>query len=140
MPPKKASAPRPKQGGYEAAKARIERAKQVQQVTVSDTGVVFTYNLAAIPIRIRSYIREQTGMSVEELIGIGVGRIQVDSYCDLWWVSRLVAGEIIDDPYPHPVTRREVQDEWDARCSGVLLAEIDDDPLDADPEPEGQPS
>ena len=143
MPPKKASAPRPKVGGQQAAVDRKERARQHQVVTVGDTGVTFRYNLAALPIRIRSYVRDQTGKSCEELLGLGVGRVQVDSYCDLWWISRLAAGEIVQateaHPVPHLISRAEVQAEWDDKCIGVVLDDIDE-ATESDPEANGQSS
>ena len=130
MPPKKAVAPRPKVGGQQAAKDRKNEAKQSVKVTVADTGVSFTYNLLTIPIAVRVKIRDLFSQSVEQWLGER-GRPQVDTYADLWWVTRL-------DAEPS-LTRGEVHAEWEQRCAGVSLGDITEElvPL---PEAQGQPS
>lgn len=112
-----AKAPKVKAGGYEAAKKRAEKAKQVYRITVADTGVTFTYAPYNMPIRVRALVRDQFGMSLDEFL-FARGAMDVQTYADLWWLSRLCDGEHI--------TRDDVHSEWDERCAGVDRDDIDD--------------
>lgn len=113
-----AKAPKIKPGGHEAAKARQEAAKQVFRVTVPDTDVSFTYAPANVPIRVRALVRDTQGMSLDEFL-FARGAVDVQTYADLWWVSRLIDGEHI--------TRDEVHAEWDDKCAGVTKADVVDE-------------
>ncbi len=113
-----AKAPKVKPGGYEAAKARNEKARQVFRVTVADTDVSFTYAPYNVPIRVRAMVRDQFGMSLDEFL-FARGAVDVQTYADLWWISRLVDGEHI--------TRDDVHADWDERCGGAGKDDITDE-------------
>ena len=87
-----AKAPKPKSGGYDAAKERQERAKQTFRVTVKDSDISFVYRPYGLPIRVRGLVREMTGKSVDLLLW-GTEGIDVATYVDLWWISRLCDDE-----------------------------------------------
>jgi hypothetical protein len=112
-----ASAPKVKKGGHEAAKSRKAKAREVYRISVADTDVSFTHAPNNVPIRVRSLVRDLFGMSLDQWL-FGRGAVDVQTYADIWWISRLSAGE--------NVTRDEVHDEWDERCPGVTKHDIDD--------------
>lgn len=112
-----AKAPKVKPGGYEAAKERTKRAQQVYRITVADSDVTFTYAPYNVPIRVRGLIRDLFGMSLDEFL-YARGAVDVQTYADIWWITRLVDGE--------HVTRDQVHAEWDERCAGATKDDIDD--------------
>lgn len=121
-----AKAPKVKPGGYEAAGKRQARAAEVYRVTAGDLS--FTYAPYNLPIRVRAMVRDTYGMSVEQWL-FGRGDADVQTYADVWWLSRLAAGE--------DVTRDEVHAEWDERCPGLRKSDITDERVadgEADPE------
>ena len=118
-----AKAPKVKPGGYQAAKARADKAKQVYRVSVADTDVSFTYAPFNVPIRVRGIIRDLHGMSLDEFL-FARGAVDVQTYADLWWISRLSDGE--------HVTRDEVHAEWDEQCAGADKSDITDELIEDD--------
>lgn len=116
-PKKKAQAPAPKVGGYDAAKERIRKAQEVYRIHPEGTEVDFTYAPNNIPIRVRSIIRDLYSKSLDEWL-FARGAVDVQTYADIWWISRLASGE--------DITRQEVHEEWDDKCAGVEKADISD--------------
>jgi hypothetical protein len=118
-----AKAPTPKKGGYDAAKERQERARQTFRVTVKDSDISFVYRPYGLPIRVRGHVREVTGKTVDLLLW-GTEGVDVATYVDLWWISRLCDDELGADG--HLISRAAVQAEFDERCPGATLADIED--------------
>lgn len=122
-----AKAPTPKVGGHEAAQERIQRARQTFRIDVAGTDVSFTYRPFGVTVRTRAKVREATGMATDEFL-FGNGSFDVQTYADMWWISRLEDGE--------NVTRDQVLGEWDEKCEGVskddvsevLVEDATDDP------------
>jgi hypothetical protein len=112
-----ATAPKVKKGGHEAAKSRKAKAREVYRITVHGTDVSFTFARNNIPIRVRGVVRDLFGMSLEQWL-FGRGAVDVQTYADIWWISRLADGE--------HVTRDEVHAEWDERCPGATKDDIED--------------
>lgn len=138
---KKASAPRPKKGGYDAAAERLKRASQALKVTVPGTDVEpFAVCLSNIPGWVRRQVRKQAEFPIEDLTN-GTHRTGLDTYVMLWWISRIIDGELI--------TLVAVEAEWDERCAGIRLGDLETEEItvhdggdeDADPvgETPGQP-
>lgn len=122
MPPKKtASAPKPKQGGYDALKERQERAKQTWRVSFKDTEISFVWRPYGVPIRIRGYVADVTGKTLDILLN-GTTGVDVAQYVDMWWISRLIAGEAGADG--RPISRIAVQEEFDQLCPGASLRDV----------------
>lgn len=125
-----AKAPKPKAGGYEAAKKRRESAKQTFRIStdpeVSDLD--FTTSLSSFPVRVRRRVKQETGEPIE-LHLFAHGQFDLSTYCSLWWINRLVNGETL--------SLADAEIEWDERYGHLLLADIVDeevsDPTD-DPE------
>lgn len=128
--PKKGRAPRPKKDTADERQKAAERQRQWFEVTIGDTGESFKWNLDMVPVRVRAVVADVTGKSPEDLV-LGVGRVTVLTYADLWWIVRMVAGERI--------TRHAVHEEWDERFGHVVLADITDLPCDP-PEASAQPA
>lgn len=124
-----AKAPKPKAGGYDAAKERQERAKQTFRVTVKDSDISFVYRPYGLPIRVRGHVREVTGKTVDLLLW-GTEGVDVATYVDLWWISRLCDDELGADG--RPISRAAVQAEFDERCPGATLADIEDPDITAE--------
>lgn len=133
-PKKKATAPKPKVGGYDAAKERQERAKQTFRVTVKDSDISFTYRPYGIPIRVRAFVREHVGMTLDQML-FATGTLDVQTMVDMWWISRLCDGDTGGNG--KPITRAVVQDEFDELCPGAIYDdfvqeditdEVDDSP------------
>lgn len=146
---KKARAPRPKQGGHDAARERLIRANQALKVTVPGTDLEpFAVPLTNIPGRVRKRVRAETNHSFETMTS---GEVGIDTYVFLWWVSRIIDGETV--PLPNggalPLSLAAVEDEWDERCAGIRLSDLDTELIqvhdgsdeEADPvgEAQGQP-
>lgn len=134
MPPKKATAPKPKQGGYEAAAERHERAAKTLRIELPDSEFSFVYRPYGIPVRVRGHVRDVTGKTVDVLL-YGADGTDVSLFADAWWVSRLCADEVGADG--RPVSRAAVQAEFDELCAGAVAAdfvetdatdEVDDSP------------
>lgn len=125
-----AKAPKPKQGGYDAAKERQERAKQVFRISLRDGDFSFVYR-PSLPVRVRGYVRDTTGKSVDLLLFGSAGN-DVAMYADMWWLSRLAAGEqemaqVGDGKLPvGPLSRETVMDEFDERCPGARYSDFDE--------------
>lgn len=114
-PRKKASAPRVKKGGYDAAADRLARAAKALKVTVPGTDVEpFAVALANIPSSVRRRIRAETGKPLEAHTAEDAG---LDTYVLLWWVSRLVDGENI--------ALILADDEWSDRCAGIRVGDLE---------------
>lgn len=139
-PRKKARAPRPKQGGHEAAAERLKRASRALKVTVPGTDIEpFAVALANIPTPVRRRVRAETGRPIEAQVSDAAG---LDTYVLLWWVSRLIDGE--------DVTQAASDAEWDERCAGIRFTDVEDEWItlhdgsnpEADPvgEASGQPA
>lgn len=116
-----AKAPKPKVGGYDAAKERQERAKQTFRVSVKDSDISFVYRPFGVPIRVRAHVREQVGTTLDEML-FQHGAVDVQTFVDMWWISRLCAEEVGGDG--KPITRRSVQDEFDERCPGAIYSDF----------------
>lgn len=121
-----AKAPKPKVGGHEAAKERQERARQTFRVSVKDSDISFVYRPYGIPVSVRSHVRDVTGKSVDLLLW-GPDGIDIATYVDLWWISRLCADETGADG--RPISRQAVQQEFDEACPGATLADIEDEDI-----------
>lgn len=124
-----AKSPTPKKGGYDAAKKRQERARQTFRVTVKDSDISFVYRPYGLPIRVRGHVREVTGKTVDLLLW-GTEGVDVATYVDLWWISRLCDDELGADG--RPISRAAVQAEFDERCPGATLADIEDPDITAE--------
>ncbi len=110
-----AKAPKPKEGGYDAAKERLARAAQALKVTVPGTDVEpFAVALSNLPGPVRRRVRSETGRSIEGLSGDEPG---IDTYVLLWWVSRLVGGEDVALVF--------AEDEWSDRCAGIRIGDLE---------------
>jgi len=129
-----AKAPKPKQGGYDAAKERQERARQTFRVELPGSDLSFMYRPFGIPIRVRGLVRDLTGKSVDLLLW-GTDGVDVATYADMWWVSRLCDDETGADG--RPIARAAVHAEFDEVCAGArysdfvetdISAEVDDSP------------
>ncbi len=129
--PKKGRAPRPKKDTADERQAIAERQRQWSEVTVGDTGVSYRYNLDMVPVGIRRRIAEETKGQTPESIVYSVARVTLLTYADVWWITRLVAGE--------DVTRDEAHAEWDERFGHVVFADITDVACDP-PEASAQPA
>lgn len=123
MPPK---ALKPKPGGYEAAKERQERARQTFRITLPDSDLSFVYRPFGIPTYVRGHVRDVTGMAVDELL-FQRGAFDVQTICDYWWISRLIADEHGADG--RLISRRTVQDEFDERCPGAIYSDFSQDDI-----------
>jgi hypothetical protein len=113
-----AKAPKPKEGGYDAAKERQERAKQTFRVSVKESDVSFVYRPYGIPVRVRGHIADVTGKTVDLLL-YGNRGVDITTFADMWWISRLCDGETGADG--RPITRQVVHDEFDERCPGATF-------------------
>ena len=139
-----AKAPKPKAGGYDAAKERMERAKKAYRITLADGDLTFVYRPFGIPTYVRSHVRDVTGMAVDQLLWER-GAFDVQTICDYWWISRLCADETTrimvgadgENSTEIPLPRRQVQDELDRLAPGAVYAdfvqedisdEVDDSP------------
>ena len=112
---KKARAPKPKPGGYDAAAERLMRAAKALKVTVPGTDVEpFSVALANIPGPVRRRVRQETGKPLETHTQEEAG---LDTYVLLWWVSRLVAGE--------DIALILAEDEWSDRCAGMRVGDLE---------------
>ena len=146
---KKARAPRPKQGGHDAARDRLIRAGLVLKITVPGTELEpFGVAINNLPGWIRERVRSETNHSFEVMTSGDPG---VDTYAFLWWVSRIADGETV--PFPGggalPLSLAAVRDEWDEKCAGIRIGDIkteliqahDGSDPEADPvgETQGQP-
>lgn len=116
-----AKAPRPKKGGYDAAKERQERARQTFRVELPDSEFSFVYRPFGIPIRVRGYVRDVTGKAVDLLLW-GTDGVDVATYADMWWISRLCADETGADG--RPISRAAVQAEFDDLCAGARYSDF----------------
>lgn len=125
---KKARAPKPKPGGYDAAAERLRRAQEVYRIHPEGTDLSFTYSPHNVPIRVRSMIRDTYDLSLDQWL-FARGALDVQTYADIWWISRLCAGE--------GVTREEVHAEWDERCAGVRKEDISDEEI-TEPDDSGE--
>ena len=125
-----AKAPRPKQGGYDAAKARQERARQVSRVALKDSDFAFTWRPHGLPVRARSEVVNQTGKVVEDLLW-GHDTVDVALFADMWWISRLASGEQETIEIGGqtrtlgPLLRSTVQEEFDSRCPGAVYGDFE---------------
>ena len=63
---KKARAPKPKPGGYDAAAERLRRAQEVYRIHPEGTDLSFTYSPHNVPIRVRSMIRDTYDLSLDQ--------------------------------------------------------------------------
>lgn len=129
-----AKAPKPKAGGYDAAKERMERAKQTFRITLDGGDLSFTYRPYGIPTYVRGHVRDVTGMSVDQMLWQR-GAFDIQTIADYWWISRLCDDET--GPDRRPITRRAVQDELDEQAAGAVYSdflqedisgEVDDSP------------
>jgi hypothetical protein len=129
-----AKAPKVKPGGYQAADERKERARLAIRFTVKDSDITFVWRPFGIPTRIRSHVRNTTGMPIDTLLFDG-GAVDVASYVDMWWISRMCADEAGADG--RLISRAAVQAEFDERCPGAAIGdfvqsdasdEVDDSP------------
>ena len=121
-----AKAPKPKEGGYDAAKERQERARQTFRITLDGSDLSFVYRPFGIPTYVRSFVRDVTGMAVDELL-FQRGAFDAQTICDYWWISRPIAEERGADG--RPVSRRAVQDEFDERCPGAVYGDFSQDDI-----------
>lgn len=116
-PKKKAPAPvRPSEEAADQALAeRLTRASMVLRVKVPGTGVSYEMpTVENLPISFRRKVKQLTGRAVSDL-----GVDPLHQYACYWWVSRLLAGE--------KVSLTDVEDEWDERCKGTRLSDLDVD-------------
>ena len=130
-PKKKASAPRPKKGGHDAAAERVRRAGMILKVTVPGTDVEpFGVAMNNIPGRVRERVRSETGRSFEAMTS---GDIGIDTYSFLWWVSRVVAGETVrvSEGVALPLSLAAVRDEWDEKCAGIRIGDLETEVVQA---------
>lgn len=121
-----AKAPKPKTGGYDAAKERMERAKKAYRITLADGDLTFVYRPFGIPTYVRSHVRDVTGMAVDQLLWER-GAFDVQTIADYWWIARLTADETGADG--RPITRRQVQDELDERAPGAIYSDFAQDDI-----------
>lgn len=121
-----ATAPKPKKGGHDAAKERMERAKKAYRITLADGDLTFVYRPFGIPTYVRSHVRDVTGMAVDQLLWER-GAFDVQTIADYWWIARLAAGEVGGDL--RPITRRQVQDELDERAPGAIYSDFQQDDI-----------
>jgi len=131
-PRKKASAPRVKKGGYDAAAERLARASKALKVTVPGTDVEpFAVPLANIPGSVRRRIRAETGKPLEAHTTDEAG---LDTYVMLWWISRLVDGENVALAF--------AEAEWGDRCAGIRLGDLETEWVDVHDgtDPEADPA
>jgi len=124
-----AKAPKPKQGGYDAAKERQQRARQTFRVALRDSEFSFTYRPYGIPIRVRGHVRDVTGKSVDMLLW-GSNGVDVSSYADMWWITRLCDDETGADG--RPISREAVQAEFDDVCAGATYSDFDETDISAE--------
>lgn len=121
-----AKAPPVKKGGHDAAAKRAEAARQTFKVWIGDEDepdLEFEWQPNNIPTNVRAHVRDVTGTVVEVLIHGSKG-MDPSVYCDMWWIKRLAAGETVDEPFPHRITREEVQREWDEKFPGIARDDI----------------
>jgi hypothetical protein len=125
-----AKAKQPKQDREEKAKIeRLTRAQQVLKVHPLGTDLTFYYPAHNVPMSVEREIIRLARKTRQELVVSGL-----HGFVCAWWVTRLVAGE--------KVTLAEVENEWDERCAGTVLATVETewitapDPVGADPEDE----
>lgn len=110
-----AKAPKPKKGGYDAAKERLARASQALKVTVPGTDIApFAVALANVPAGIRRRIRIETGSPLEAHTSDEAG---IDTYVLLWWVSRLVNGDTL--------LLTQAEEQWTERAGGIRLGDLE---------------
>lgn len=130
---KKAQAPRPKKGGYEAAAEADAAAQQIltititREVTVGKHGRVLpeshTLAVGIMPMRERIICRKATGLPFEAYWSTA-DAIAIDSVMVLWWLARRANGEAT-------LTFDAAAAEWPA---DLLPEEIDVDVNEPDPE------
>ena len=110
MPPAK----RPSQEQLEReTAARLARAQMLLHVRVQGTDVEFdVVPIENLPISFRRKAARIAGAPLPELAVDGV-----HGYAVMWWWTRLLAGE--------DVSLGEVEAEWDERCKGVRLGNIE---------------
>jgi hypothetical protein len=135
-PKKKAQAPAPKVGGYDAAKERLVRASALFVVTVDGTDVEFSLPMDNMPNALLRRVRDETGHSLDW----HRNNAGVETFALLWWLSRLVEGEGMEiGGRSIPLTLAQVDAEWSARCAGVAMRDINTKWVTAHDDPEGDP-
>ncbi len=116
-----------------APAARLARAQMLLHVRVRGTDVEFdVVPIENLPIAFRRRAAKVAGAPLPELAVDAVHGFAV-----MWWWTRLYGGE--------DVTLGEVEAEWDERCKGVRVANIDTEwiggvtPLGEDDDDEASP-